>query len=209
MGVTALLMAGGRGVRLKVQCEKPLLEVCGKPMIQWVLESLRGARKVDDIIVAVSKHTPKTAEFVREQALKVFQSPGRGFCYDAKYAIKKLMLETVLTICADLPLITSEFIDKIIAHYEISKKPALTVMAPLETYRKYGLRAEYAFEINGRKLVPLGLNIVDGKRIKEKRLDEEIFIVDDAKFIVNVNTLMDKRIAELMLCTKFRDKYAF
>lgn len=209
MLVTALLMAGGRGTRLKAQCEKPLLEVCGKPMIQWVMEALKGARKVEDIIVAVSRHTPKTAEFAREKALKVFQTPGKGFCYDAKYAIRKLGLGTVLTICADLPLITSGFIDRVITRYELSKKPALTVMAPLEAYTRHGLSADYAFDINGRKLVPLGVNVVDGKRIMEKRLDEEIFIVDDVEFLVNVNTLMDKRIAEHTLCAQNSNQIPF
>jgi adenosylcobinamide-phosphate guanylyltransferase len=196
MGVTALLMAGGRGRRLKAQCEKPLLKVCGKPMIQWVLESLKGARKVDDVIVVVSKHTPKTAEFVRKQALKVFQSPGKGFCYDAKYAIKRLMLGTVLIICADLPLIPSEFIDKVVTHYEQCEKPALAVMASLEIYAKSGLSAGYVFNVKGRSLVPIGINVVDGKRIREKKLEEEILVVDDVKVAVNVNTHEDIRIAK-------------
>lgn len=193
-------MAGGRGTRLRAQCEKPLLELCGKPMIQWVIESLKGARKVDDIIVTVTRHTPKTADFVRKQVLKVLRTPGKGFCYDVKYAIQKLGLKTVLTICADLPLIKSEFIDRVITRYELSNKPALTVMVPLETYTRHGLSADYTFNIDGRKLVPLGVNLVDGRRIMERRLDEEIFIVEDVELLVNVNTLMDKRIAEQILC---------
>lgn len=205
MGVTALLMAGGRGTRLKAQCEKPLVRVCGKPMIQWVLESLKGAKKIDDVVVAVSKHTPKTAEFVKEQALKVFQSPGKGFCYDVKYAIKRLMLGKVLIICADLPLITSEFIDKVVTYYEQCRKPALAVMAPLETYTKSGLSADYVFNVKGRSLVPIGINVVDGKRIREKRLEEEILVIDDVKVAVNINTHEDLRIAEQILYAKLRN----
>jgi adenosylcobinamide-phosphate guanylyltransferase len=202
MDVTALLMAGGKGTRLKTKGEKPLIKVCGKPMIQHVLEALKGATKVNDVTVAVSRHTPKTAAFVRKQALKVLQTPGRGFCLDAKYAIKKLKLETVLTICADLPLITSEFIDKVVTHYEQCKKPALAVMAPLEIYTKSGLSADYVFNVEGRSLVPIGVNVVDGKRIREKKLEEEILIIDDVKVAANVNTSNDLRIVELMLQTR-------
>jgi adenosylcobinamide-phosphate guanylyltransferase len=202
MGVTALLMAGGEGSRLKAVGEKPLLKAGGKLMIERVLEALKGAEKVEDIIVAVSKHTPKTAAFARNHSLKVLQTPGRGFCLDARYAIKKLRLKTVLTICADLPLVTSELIDKVLTHYEQSKKPALTVMAPLETYTKFGLTVDYVFTIKGRKLVPVGINVVDGKRIKEKLLDEEILVVDDERVVVNVNTSEDLRIAEIMLKLK-------
>ncbi|MBS7617793.1 hypothetical protein KEJ25_04200, partial [Candidatus Bathyarchaeota archaeon] len=170
-------------------------------MIERVLEALKSSRKLDSIIVAVSKHTPKTAIFARKHSLKVLQTPGRGFCLDAKYAIEKLKLGTTLTICADLPLITSEFIDKAITHYEQCKKPALTVMAPLEIYRKFGLSADYIFNVRGKALVPIGVNVVDGKSIREKELDEEILVIDDVKVAVNVNTIQDIRIAELMLQT--------
>jgi adenosylcobinamide-phosphate guanylyltransferase len=204
MGITALLMAGGGGTRLKTEEEKPLLKVGGKPMIARVLNALEDARKVDEIIVAVSEHTPKTAVFARKHSLKVLQTLGKGFCLDAKYAIKKLELGIVLTICADLPLITSELIDKVISHYEHCNKPALTVMVPLEIYKKSGLSTDYVFKVEGKNLVPAGVNMVDGKRIKEKELEEEILVVDNERVLVNVNTLEDLKIAELMLQPKPR-----
>ena len=192
-------MAGGEGARLKTEEEKPLLKVGGKPMIERVLNALKEAKKVDEIIVAVSQHTPKTAAFARKHSLKVLQTPGKGFCLDARYAIKKLKLGTVLTVCADLPLITSEFIDRVISHYEQCKKPALTVMVPLEIYKKFGLSTDYVFTVEGRNLVPVGVNVVDGKRIKEKELEEEILVVNDERVVVNVNTYEDLKVAKLML----------
>jgi len=197
--ITALLMAGGEGTRLKTEGEKPLLEVGGKPMIECVLNALKNAKKVEEIIVAVSKHTPKTAAYARKQSLKVLKTPGKGFCSDTRYAIKKLKLKDVLTICADLPLITSEFIDKVITHYEQCKKPALTVMVPLEIYKKHKLSADCIFNIEGKNLVPLGVNVIDGKRIDEKELEEETLIIDDESVAVNVNTLEDLKVAEIML----------
>ena len=196
MDVTALLMAGGRGTRLNILGEKPLLEIGGKPMIQRVLEALRDATKVKDIVVVVSRYTPQTAAFAQKQGLKVFQALGKGFCLDANYAIRRLRLDKVLTICADLPLITGEFIDKVITFYEQCKKPALTVAIPQEVYAKYGLSFDYVFNVNGRSLIPIGVNVVDGKRVEERYLDEEILLIDDVKVAVNVNTLQDMRIAE-------------
>jgi adenosylcobinamide-phosphate guanylyltransferase len=35
--VTALVMAGGKGTRMKLAEEKPLINVCGKPVIEYVL----------------------------------------------------------------------------------------------------------------------------------------------------------------------------
>jgi adenosylcobinamide-phosphate guanylyltransferase len=199
MGVTALLMAGGKGLRLKASEEKPLIEVGDKFMIQRVIEALKGTSKVNDIIVTVTKYTPKTATFARKMSMKVLQTPGEGFCSDIKYAIKALNLGIVLVVCADLPLISSDIIDMIISHYEQCKKPALTVMAPLEIYMKLGLSISYIFNINGRRLVPVGINVIDGKMVNEGELEEEVLIIHDIRAVVNINILNDLKIAEHIL----------
>jgi GTP:adenosylcobinamide-phosphate guanylyltransferase len=41
--------------------------------------------------------------------------------------------------------------------------------------------------------------VIDGKRIEENELEEEILFVDDERVAVNINTLEDLRVAELML----------
>jgi len=41
------------------------------------------------------------------------KTPGKDYVFDTQYAIKKLKLNTVLTISADLPLVTSEVIEKV------------------------------------------------------------------------------------------------
>jgi adenosylcobinamide-phosphate guanylyltransferase len=196
MSVTALVMAGGKGTRMKIEEEKPLLKVGGKPMIERVLNALKGAQKVEAIIVAVSEHTPKTATMVKRFSVKVLKTPGKDVVSDVQYAIKKLKLDTVLTVSADLPLITSELIDEIVERYERCGKPALTVAVPTETRQKLGLSSDYVFELKGRSLVPAGINVIDGERIDEGELEEETFITDRKELAVNVNTSKDLKIAE-------------
>jgi len=58
MGVTALVMAGGRGTRMGTE-EKSLLKVGGKPMVEYVLNALKGAKKVEEIIVETVEGTTK------------------------------------------------------------------------------------------------------------------------------------------------------
>jgi len=202
MGVTALVMAGGKGTRMKSEEEKPLLRVAGKPLIEYVLNALRESKKVDEIVVAASKHTPKTASVVRKFSVKVLKTPGKGFCLDAQYVIKKLKLDTVLTISADLPLITSEVIDEVIERYEQCSKPALTVMVPPKMNKRLGLDVDYVFEVKGNLLAPVGINVVDGKRINEARLEEEIFVIQQEEIAVNVNRLEDLKIAERLFKKK-------
>jgi adenosylcobinamide-phosphate guanylyltransferase len=84
-------------------------------------------------------------------------------------------------------------------HYERCSKPALTVAVPLETCKRLGLSADYIFEVKGKSVVPTGMDVIDGKRIGEGMLEEEVLIIDDKRIAVNVNTFKDLKIAELML----------
>jgi len=191
----ALVMAGGEGTRMKLREEKPLLKVGGRPMIGHVVNALKNAGKVDEIVVAVSHHTPKTAKMVRAFSVRVLKTPGKDYVSDMQYAVKKLKLSRVLTVSADLPLITVEVIDEVVEYYEHCGKPALVVAVPVETRERLGLEADYAFEAKGRRLVPSGINVINGGRIDDVKLEEEVFIVDREEIAVNVNTVGDLKIA--------------
>ena len=196
MGVTALVMAGGKATRMKVPEEKPLLKVGGKPMIEHILNALKNASKVDEIVVAVSKHTPKTARTVRKFSVKILETPGKDFITDTKYAVKRLELRTVLTVSADLPLLSGEIIDKVIESYEQCGKAALAVMVPAKTRERLGLEADYILEIGGKHLVPAGVNVIDARRIDETELEEEKLVIDMEEIAMNVNRPEDLKIAE-------------
>ncbi|MEM3151180.1 MAG: NTP transferase domain-containing protein [Candidatus Bathyarchaeia archaeon] len=62
MDLTALIMAGGKGSRMKIKCEKPIIKIMNKPMIKWVIEAVKESKVTSRIIVATSKNTQKTAE---------------------------------------------------------------------------------------------------------------------------------------------------
>lgn len=71
MSYSALILAGGKGSRLGYQ-EKALIDINGKPLIAFVIESL--AKVVDNVIISVRD---------REQGeLLKFHLPGCRFAYD-------------------------------------------------------------------------------------------------------------------------------
>ena len=199
MSVTALVMAGGKGSRMTLAEEKPLIIVDGKPVIEHVIEALADAKRVKSIIVAVSKHTPKTALHATNLPVKVIQTPGKEYVSDMGYAVKKLKLDKVLAIAADLPLITAEIIDSIVNFYDKSGKPALTVAVPMAKKAKFGLGSEYALKVEGEPVVPAGINIIDGRRINEEELEDAICIIDMIEVAVNINTVKELKIAERIL----------
>ena len=193
-------MAGGKGTRMRIREkeEKALLKIGNKPLIEYVLDALKIATKLEEIMVAVSRHTPKTATLVKQYGAKYLNTPGKGFVDDMQYIIRKLKLDTVITISADLPFITGELIDEILDHYQHCGKPALIVTVPLEIRKRLNLSYDYVFESANRSLVPAGINVIDGKRIHENELEEEILVIDNEKIAVNINTFQDLRIAHIL-----------
>ncbi len=203
LGITALVMAGGKGTRMRIAEEKPLINVCGKPVIEYVLEALKNAKKIDSIIVATSSCTPKTAKFASQKAIKVVETPGKDYVSDMGYASQKLRLGVFLAIAADLPLVSSGAVDSVIERYECCGKPALTVAVPLETKTKLGMSVEYSFKMDEKDVVPAGINVIDGrKRYGDEWLDQDICLLDLDELAVNINTVRELQLAERLLAKK-------
>ena len=200
MGVTALIMAGGKGTRMKIPTEKPLIKVCGKPVIEYVLSALKDAKKIDRIIITTTKTTPRTTRFMQKLGIEVVETPGKDYVSDMGYAAQALKLGAFLAIAADLPLVRSEMIDVIVERYERCGKPALTVAVPLETKQKLGMCIDYSFKVDSRDAVPVGINVIDGtKRYGDEWLDQDIYLVDLEELAVNINTVQELQLAERLL----------
>ncbi len=203
MGITALIMAGGKGTRMGAQEEKPLIKVCGKPVILYVLEALKNAKKIDKIVVAVTSCTPKTAKLMEDNHVEIVMTPGHNYVADMGYATQALKLGKFLGIAADLPLVTGEILDRIVERYEGCGKPALTVAVPIETKTRLGMSVDYSFKEGDKDVVPTGINVIDGsKRYGDEWLDQDIFLFDRDELAVNVNTPKELATAEKILAKR-------
>jgi adenosylcobinamide-phosphate guanylyltransferase len=201
-------MAGGKGTRMCTSEEKPMIKVCGKPVILYVLEALKNAEKIDSIVVAVSSCTPKTAKFLSQFPVKVVETPGKDYVSDMGFASHNLKLGVFLAIAADLPLVSGEVLDAIIERYERCGKPALTVAVPLETKTKLGMCSTYSFKVDDKDVVPVGINVIDGrKRYGDEWLDQDICLLDLSELAVNINTIQELQLAERLLSKKSDKSY--
>jgi adenosylcobinamide-phosphate guanylyltransferase len=198
--VVALVMAGGKGTRMKLKEEKPLIEVCGKPVIQYVLKALGDAKKIDRVIVATTNSTPKTTKLMQQQGVEVIETPGKDYVSDMGYAVQTLKLGVFLAIAADLPLVKGEMIDDVVERYERCGKPALTVAVPLEIKAKLGMCIEYSFKLDDQDVVPVGINVIDGsKRYGDEWLDQDIYLLNHQELAVNINTVPELQLAERLM----------
>ncbi|MGF7119528.1 NTP transferase domain-containing protein [Methanobacterium oryzae] len=191
--VTALVMAGGKGSRMNFNGEKPLIKINNQPMIMYVINALKKSKQINDIIIATSKNTPKTDEFLKNQGIKTILTPGKNYVDDLQYIISNFKLDDVLlTLTADLPLITGEIIDYVLRRYEKSSKPAMSVMIPEDFFIENNLKPTSVFE----NLVPSGLNIL---RSINKTQNEEVLILEKIELAVNINTCEDINLLKKLL----------
>jgi adenosylcobinamide-phosphate guanylyltransferase len=184
--VVAIVMAGGKGTRMRSNQEKPLLEVLGRPLIQNVLDALISSKNIEKVLVATSIHTPKTAKWVKSKGLASVETPGRGYVEDMAFILSRpdLRDETIVTVTADLPLLTGEVVDEVIDYYQQCQKPALSVMVPVEIFYKHCLQPSMVWE----NLVPSGLNILRGNDTEQ---DEELLVLGKLEVALNINSPED------------------
>ncbi|MCC7559160.1 MAG: NTP transferase domain-containing protein [Methanobacterium sp.] len=184
--VIALLMAGGKGTRMNSTLEKPMTTVNGKTLIGHVLSALQGSSLVDEIIVATSPHSPETTLHIKNLGFRILETPGKGYVEDLSFILSHddFQDEIILTITADLPLITGEIIDLVLEEYQKSSLPAMSVMVPVEIFREHDLQASLVLE----NLVPSGLNILRGKDTEQ---DEEVLVLDKIELALNINSPED------------------
>jgi adenosylcobinamide-phosphate guanylyltransferase len=184
--VVAVLMAGGKGTRMNSQQEKPLIIIEERPLIEYVLQAVEDSSLIDEIIVAVSPHTPKTGVYAENFGFKVLKTPGNGYVEDLSFILaqEELADEIILTVTADLPLLTGQIIDRVVEEYRKSPQPAMSVMVPVEIFREHGLQASLVLE----NRVPSGLNILRGKNTEQ---DEEVLVLDKIELALNINSPED------------------
>lgn len=184
-------MCGGRGTRLGGAVEKPLVPVCGVPMVERVAGALRWSR-VDAVHAAVSPNAPETAEYVREMGLSVIETPGEGYVADLTAALDSVGRPAV-TVAADLPLLAPEHVDDAIAASlgEGSATVSVTVCVPADLKRRLGVSADTTFERDGEELAPTGLNVVAGEA-------DTVRLTCDDRLAVNVNRPADRDRAEAL-----------
>ncbi len=200
MKITALLMAGGKATRMGHGLEKSLISIQGQTMIERVIDAIQESTKVDKTIVVVSPQTPKTAAGIRcIDGIELIEALGQGYIQDMRYAVKKRKPGIVLVISADLPLITAELIDQVISKYENCEKPALTVAVTRDFYEELGFFSNSEYSQEYGNLIPAGINIIDGAKIDEEEIEEEVFVLNRIEIAANINSPEDlKRIREML-----------
>ena len=110
---TVVIMAAGKGTRMRSAVPKVLHPVCGKPMVEWVIDAAReaGATRV----VAITRPGDGVAEGLPEQVTVAEQTEGEG-TGSAVMAAKDALEPgaPVLILSGDHPLVSSDLIAQLL-----------------------------------------------------------------------------------------------
>ena len=106
--VRAIVLAAGQGTRMKSARSKVLHEVCGRPMLWYVLRALRGAG-VEEIAVVVNEELAEQIDAFGVAG--ILQSERLGTGHAVKIALEALEPRAngrIVVACGDMPLVSQE-----------------------------------------------------------------------------------------------------
>lgn len=135
----AIVLAAGAGTRMKSDKAKVIHEICGKPMVNWVIQALK-ASKVDNIIVVTGHQEEQVKSCITEEVEFVTQSQQLGTGH-AVMQVKPYIEGKkghCLVLCADTPLITSQTIEQLICEHTDNKRAMSILTAVFEDPKGYG-----------------------------------------------------------------------
>jgi adenosylcobinamide-phosphate guanylyltransferase len=201
MRVPALIMAGGKGKRMRLPVEKPLLPFLGKQLLDWVVEAVASAEKVSEFYVVTSENTPETEKRCRSKGWKILRTDAKGYHDDLKQAVRDACLAgAVLTVPADLPAVTGKFLDKVVSAFEVCGKDFLAVFVPIKAREDLELSVSSTDEYEGVWYAVAGVNIVNGAKIQEEgKIETSAMITEETEVLLNINTLKDLEISEKIM----------
>jgi adenosylcobinamide-phosphate guanylyltransferase len=198
MKIPALIMAGGKGSRMGLPTEKPLLTFLGKPLIYWVADAVVNAKNVSEFFVITSSNAPQTEKHCLERGWKVLHTDAKGYHNDLKQAVAKANLTgPILTMPSDVPAITGAFLDRVIGDFEVCGKDFLAVFVPIKSRQDLGLSISSTDEYKGVWYAVSGINVINGAKVQsEGKIETSAIITDDTEVLLNVNTTNDLEIAQ-------------
>ncbi|WGT37814.1 bifunctional UDP-N-acetylglucosamine diphosphorylase/glucosamine-1-phosphate N-acetyltransferase GlmU [Lysinibacillus sp. 1 U-2021] len=137
--VFAVILAAGQGTRMKSKLYKVLHPVCGKPMVQHVVDHIQ-TLDVNRIVTVVGHGAEKVQQQLGDKSEYVLQAEQLGTAHAVQQAEAILGNEegTTLVVCGDTPLIRPETMQALFEHHQATNAKATILTAIAENPTGYG-----------------------------------------------------------------------
>ncbi|MBS4042948.1 MAG: NTP transferase domain-containing protein [Chitinophagaceae bacterium] len=184
-----IVMAGGKGSRMRLTGEKLLLKY-KKPVILHVIDALRDSNCFSKILAITSSNSPQTKKFLEENNIELFNTPGDGYVSDLNLVLKSLN-DFVLITSADLPFLDGDIIKKITTQCSLENVWTAIIITK-KFLDSLHLSSDYWFEFENQQCCYSGISLVNTKKILTmENVSEKFIIVDDKRIAFNLNTKQD------------------
>ena len=139
--VTVIILAAGLGKRMKSSKAKVLHEILGKPMVIYVIET---ARKVagNNIILVTGNQSEIVRKIVSKNHKVIFamqeEQLGTGHAVLCALPYLPEQTEDVVILCGDVPLITSDIINRLVDDHVNAKRDLSLLAVEISNPEGYG-----------------------------------------------------------------------
>lgn len=135
----AIILAAGQGTRMKSKLYKVLHPVCGKPMVQHVVDQI-SKLNVENIVTVIGHGAETVKARLGEKSEYVLQAEQLGTGHAVMQANDILSNKegTTIVVCGDTPLIKSETMEALFKHHEENGAKATILTAEADDPTGYG-----------------------------------------------------------------------
>ena len=190
-----LVMAGGRGSRMKIKDEKLLLHY-KKPVIMHVIDALNHSACFDKILAVTSPNSPKTRDYLKENNITVLETEGKGYSKDLNKVLRHVS-DHVLVVSGDLPFLDGEIIRYIVSCYDPNNTWTSFVVTK-KFFESLHMTSEFSVSVKNNDCIYTSLSLINAKNITNDNEIEEVYtILNEKKIAFNINTKQDYE----LLCT--------
>ncbi|MGQ7278603.1 bifunctional UDP-N-acetylglucosamine diphosphorylase/glucosamine-1-phosphate N-acetyltransferase GlmU [Brevibacillus thermoruber] len=137
--IHAVVLAAGQGTRMKSKLYKVLHPVCGKPMVQHVVDTLASMR-VEDVIVVVGHGADAVRSTLGERVTYALQKEQLGTAHAVQQAVPFLQAKegTTFILYGDVPLLSEETLTALLRYHEEQQAAATVLTAVVPDPTGYG-----------------------------------------------------------------------
>ena len=138
--LAVVILAAGKGTRMKSDLPKVLHPLVGKPMLSYVLDAAGSLRPQKSLLVVGHRSGKVVAAFRDWPGIFVNQVPQLGTGHALQLAQKKMKTfrGTVLVLYGDVPLIEKETLKKLLQVHRRGKAALTLISTELENPKGYG-----------------------------------------------------------------------
>jgi bifunctional UDP-N-acetylglucosamine pyrophosphorylase/glucosamine-1-phosphate N-acetyltransferase len=141
MSSTAIILAAGKSTRMKSRHAKPMLEVCGKPMLGWILDACFAAEVTRALVVVGHGKEEIIGQFGHDKRIQFIEQTEQLGTGHAARMCEPLLRESrgdVFILAGDTPLIRAEILRTLVQAHHQYRAAASMATAMLDDPTGYG-----------------------------------------------------------------------